>query len=119
MAAISDATVATTVNTANRHVQVPHTWPVDTAAWVEASSAHASASSDERSKALRVLTFNVWFGTLGIVERFDALIALALARDADVICLQEVTPPFSHFRPLSSSAPRTRSPTTTWGATAA
>lgn len=62
-------------------------WPVDTPSWVEAS-AHDSEVQGQR---LRIVTYNVWFDPMANVERFDALIALALARDADVICLQEVT----------------------------
>lgn len=42
-----------------------------------------------------VVTWNVWFDPHCAEERWRQLLGLALARDPDVICLQEVTPEFT------------------------
>ena len=43
---------------------------------------------------LAVVTYNVWFDSLRYTERCDALFEILEASAADVICLQEVLPPF-------------------------
>eukprot|EP00928_Gymnodinium_smaydae_P031435 TRINITY_DN23068_c0_g1_i1.p1 TRINITY_DN23068_c0_g1~~TRINITY_DN23068_c0_g1_i1.p1 ORF type:complete len:457 (+),score=62.72 TRINITY_DN23068_c0_g1_i1:88-1458(+) len=45
-------------------------------------------------KKLRLVTYNVWFSKERQKERAEALFKILAAADADVICLQEVTPCF-------------------------
>jgi tyrosyl-DNA phosphodiesterase 2 len=59
-----------------------------TATWRTAESASAI-----QAKQLRCVTFNVWFDDFAFVERGTALLNLLQACNADVIALQEVTPP--------------------------
>jgi endonuclease/exonuclease/phosphatase (EEP) superfamily protein YafD len=61
---------------------------VDTLAWTEASVQELKTAE----RFLRIVTFNVWFESFYIEERFDALVLIIINRTADVVCLQEVTP---------------------------
>lgn len=50
-----------------------------------------------RTGRLRLLTYNVWFSPHRQRERAGALFKILEAADADIICLQEVTPKFLHW----------------------
>lgn len=63
-------------------------------AYSHASAAWAPARSGAPIEldALRVITLNAWFEPFEAARRAEALIALIEGDDADVVCLQEVTP---------------------------
>jgi tyrosyl-DNA phosphodiesterase 2 len=68
-----------------RHELAPRRFSAD--AW-----APAMAEPDD-ARALRIVTWNVWFGAHRFDERAHALLAELERRRPDVIALQEVTPP--------------------------
>lgn len=43
-------------------------------------------------RALRVLTYNIWFDTRDLLERMAHIKTLLASSGADIVCLQEVTP---------------------------
>jgi len=49
---------------------------------------------DGRTKELILVTYNVWFEDHHLEERFKALCNILIETNADIICLQEVTPKF-------------------------
>lgn len=61
-------------------------------AWREEADA-AAALAAPGGAALSLVTWNVWFGEHRFPDRAAALIEVLRRCDADVICLQEVTPP--------------------------
>jgi endonuclease/exonuclease/phosphatase family metal-dependent hydrolase len=62
---------------------------VDTKAWIDAAKAGIGCVENHY---LRVITYNIWFDSFYLDERFDALIRIVLTRSADVVCFQEVIP---------------------------
>ncbi|OIT21096.1 hypothetical protein A4A49_40752 [Nicotiana attenuata] len=48
--------------------------------------------SASNSKALKILTYNVWFADIEMPKRMEALGDLIVLHSPDVICFQEVTP---------------------------
>lgn len=62
--------------------------------WVAYEVSDAAAALNGATALLRVLTYNVWFSDFRQKERAKALFAILEDADADIICLQEVTPCF-------------------------
>jgi len=48
-------------------------------------------SREKQQVTLRILTFNVWFGTFAQKQRMEAIAGIAKAEGADVLAFQEVT----------------------------
>lgn len=66
--------------------------PPYAAAADEVPSAQSAFSSGP--PGLKLLTWNVWFGSLGAKQRFHAICEDILTREPDVACFQEVTDAF-------------------------
>jgi len=50
-----------------------------------------------KSKSLSILCFNVWFSSHNLLNRKKAFLDLITNKNADIICLQEVTHDFKNF----------------------
>lgn len=57
-----------------------------------AARASAKPATSNASGDLRLLTYNVWFGNVAVMERLEALGRVIAESDPHVLCLQEVTP---------------------------
>lgn len=72
----------------------PKVFDSDARRWVVQTAAELAMESDEACGALRLLSYNVWFSEHRQHARAEALFAILEQEDADIVCLQEVTPPF-------------------------
>jgi len=75
----------------SRVITASSAFAVDTPQWLAAVE-QGRAGRGESEASLRVITWNVWFDSFYMEERFHALVTTVLRRRPDVLCLQEVVP---------------------------
>src|SRR5580658_2423583 len=61
--------------------------------WRPAEQSTLALTEADRPSSLSLVTWNAWFGAHRFADRARALLDILCDCDADLICLQEVTPP--------------------------
>jgi endonuclease/exonuclease/phosphatase family metal-dependent hydrolase len=64
--------------------------------WEATTKIEAGDAGEESQNPIRIVTYNVWFEDqpFAISHRYPTLLSILAERNADIICLQEVTPVF-------------------------